>query len=195
MSASFPAVAPISPTASDIAELYCSLSARLERIVRLGLDASDVVVEDACQFAWDRLLRHRDQVRRDTALWWLARTAVREASKLLRRERRYVSLEAVVAAGTEGGVGRGTNNPEELVLQRERLDLLGQLPERQQQMVWLHALGLSYAEIAIQTESTMRTVERQLLRAKRAMRALDGVSPAPGAPPPAVHTRRSALAA
>lgn len=186
-------------SATDIAELYDTLSARLEQIVRLAVDASDALVEDACQFAWDQLVRHRHRVRRETALGWLARTAVREASKLLRRERRYLSLDEVVAVGGDRGFSGSYAGPEELVLQRERLDSVGRLPRRQQQMLWLHALGLSYAEIADHTESTVRTVERQLLRAKRAMRAADeplaGANPAPAAPRTAVRTRRSALAA
>jgi DNA-directed RNA polymerase specialized sigma24 family protein len=40
-----------------------------------------------------------------------------------------------------------------------------------QRLLWLHALGLTYAEIALYAGCTPRTVERQLLRAKRAMRA------------------------
>ncbi len=38
-------------------------------------------------------------------------------------------------------------------------------------MLWLHGIGLSYADIADSTGCTLRTVERQLLRAKRTMRA------------------------
>jgi DNA-directed RNA polymerase specialized sigma24 family protein len=55
--------------------------------------------------------------------------------------------------------------------QRERLAELRALPRRQQQMLWMHAFGLSYREIAVETKCTERTVERQLLRAKRAVRA------------------------
>ncbi|MBV8956985.1 MAG: sigma-70 region 4 domain-containing protein, partial [Solirubrobacterales bacterium] len=37
----------------------------------------------------------------------------------------------------------------------------------QQRILWLHALGLTYAEIADYEGCTLRTVERQLLRARR----------------------------
>jgi RNA polymerase sigma factor (sigma-70 family) len=47
--------------------------------------------------------------------------------------------------------------------------MLSRLPQRQRQMVWLHGAGLSYVEIAAATGCTRRTVERQLLRAKRAL--------------------------
>jgi RNA polymerase sigma factor (sigma-70 family) len=54
---------------------------------------------------------------------------------------------------------------------RERLASIRRLPQRQQQVLWLHALGLSYNEIARHTGCTTRTVERQLLRARRAVRS------------------------
>jgi DNA-directed RNA polymerase specialized sigma24 family protein len=49
---------------------------------------------------------------------------------------------------------------------RDRLAELRQLPERQQRLVWMHAAGLTYLEMAERTGDTRRTVERQLLRAK-----------------------------
>jgi RNA polymerase sigma factor (sigma-70 family) len=156
---------------TDVGELYRALSTRLEQIVRLGVGASEADVEDACQFAWDRLLEHRARVRRDTAFAWLAQIAVREARRLLGREARYLSLDATAAvAGDSGLRGDLSSIPEELILNRERLWSIGRLPERQQRMIWLHALGLSYAEIAVYTGCTARTVERQLLRAKRSLR-------------------------
>src|SRR5437588_11822956 len=78
----------------DVAELYARLARRLEHIVRLDVRAPDVVIEDACQFAWSRLLHHRDRVQHDTVTSWLARTAVHEALKLLRLDRRELSLQA-----------------------------------------------------------------------------------------------------
>ena len=59
-----------------------------------------------------------------------------------------------------------------LVEDRERLRLMRLLPERQQRILWLHALGLSYQEIAAYTGDTTRTVERQLLRGRARIRAL-----------------------
>src|SRR5690348_14955444 len=78
----------------DVGELYGLLARRLEQIVRLDVRAPDVVIEDACQFAWSRLLHHHDRVHRETVMSWLVRTAVHEALKLLRRGRRELSLES-----------------------------------------------------------------------------------------------------
>ena len=159
--------------ASDVGELYGLLATRLEHIVRLDVRAPDVVIEDACQFAWSRLLHHRHGVRRETVVSWLARTAVHEAFKLVRRDRRELSLETVAedAAATPALPSR---SPHELAECRERLAGIGRLPARQQRILWLHALGLSYAEIADHEACTLRTVERQLLRARRRISLGDG---------------------
>ncbi len=157
----------------DIGELYRALSARLEQIVRLDVRASDAVIEDACQFAWSRLVHHASRVRPESALSWLAKTAIHEAFKLIRRADRDCSLEVEVEQLGGAVLGfAGVRGPEEQVQDREQLALVGRLPERQQRLLWLHALGLNYAEIALQERCTQRTVERQLLRAKRTVRSL-----------------------
>ena len=156
--------------ATEIGELYRALSGRLEHIVRCDVRAPDPVIEDACQFAWSRLVHHAGHVRRESVLSWLAKTAIREAFKLTRRERRELSLEGAIELAGDGVPRSGVIGPDELIVCRERLDTIRSLPERQQRLLWLHALGLSYAEIATHTGCTERTVERQLLRAKRAIR-------------------------
>jgi RNA polymerase sigma factor (sigma-70 family) len=150
----------------DIGELYGLLARRLEQIVRLDVGAPDVVIEDACQVAWSRLLHHRDRVHRETVMSWLVRTAVREALRVLRRGRRELPLETTAEETMLGTQA----TPAQLIECRERLAELGRLPERQQRAVWLHALGLNYTEIAVYEGCTTRTVERQLLRARQAIR-------------------------
>ena len=151
--------------AGDVGELYGSLAGRLQQIVRLDVRAPDAVIEDACQVAWFRLLRHSHRVHRETVLAWLATTAAREALRLLRRDCRELSLDAEL----EHDGRQGT--PHELVERRERLREVERLPERQQRVVWLHAIGLSYAEIALTEGCTRRTVDRQLLRARQVLSA------------------------
>jgi RNA polymerase sigma factor (sigma-70 family) len=157
----------------DVGELYLALAARLEKLVRLYVRAPDQVIEDACQFAWSRLVHRGAAVRRDSAFQWLVRTAVREAVKLVRRERLEVSLEAMVDNASYQPLRPGTPAIQDLLEQRERLSAVGALPERQQRLVWLHALGLTYSEMAHHEGYTRRTVERQLLRAKHRMRELE----------------------
>jgi RNA polymerase sigma factor (sigma-70 family) len=150
----------------DVDELYRRLAPRLRQIVRTNVRAPEPVVEDACQIAWSRLIRDSERVRREAALSWLATTAVREASKLSRRDRRELSLDAELERTGELPFPSSAPGPAEVVELRERLGEVRQLPERQQRLVWMHAAGLTYVEMADRTGDSRRTVERQLLRAK-----------------------------
>jgi RNA polymerase sigma factor (sigma-70 family) len=158
----------------DLGELYAMLARRLEQIVRLDVRAPEPVIEEACQFAWTRLAYHRDRVRRDAALTWLAKTAIHEAFKLIRRGARELSLEATLESGGEMPSRASASAPDLLAEQRERLASVHRLPERQQRLVWLAALGLSYAEMAAHEGYTSRTVERQLVRARDSLRVANG---------------------
>jgi RNA polymerase sigma factor (sigma-70 family) len=152
--------------------------------VRLDVHASDQVIEDACQFAWARLVAHADGLRGTGTLTWLAKTAIREAFKLSRRDRRELSLEH--ALETDGDVlGPPGPAPDELIQAREQLASISLLPERQQRLLWLQGLGLSYREMAAHVHCSERTIERQLLRAKRGLRGMAAASTAAGATSPA----------
>src|SRR5438105_15185046 len=100
---------------ADVGQLYRVLAGPLERIVRLDVRAPDPVIEDACQFAWTRLVCHAERVHREAALSWLARTAVHEAFKLIGRDRREVSLEAMLDSGGESVFALPGPAPEEVV--------------------------------------------------------------------------------
>jgi RNA polymerase sigma factor (sigma-70 family) len=150
----------------DFDELYRLLAPRLRQIVRSDVRASETVIEDACQIAWSRLIRHADEVRREAALTWLATTAVREAFKLARRDQRELSLDAELERSGELPFPSREAGPAEVVELRDRLAELRRLPERQQRLMWMHAAGFTYVEMADRTGDSRRTVERQLLRAK-----------------------------
>jgi RNA polymerase sigma factor (sigma-70 family) len=154
-------------TVPEVGDLYVRLSTRLEHVVRRDVRAGDAVIEDACQFAWSRLLHRCHDVSRDSVLAWLAKVAVHEAYKLIRSEERNSSLDALDGHTIASRAPR----PDELAEQHERLAVIEQLPVRQQQLVWLKGLGLSYAELAREAGCTPRTVERQLLRARTTIRA------------------------
>ena len=168
-----PARAPDQGGVGDLGELYTALARPLERIVRLDVHASELVIEEACQFAWSRLAYHRDRVRREAALSWLAKTAVHEAFKLIRRGARELPLDASLEAGDDAAPRLSEAAPDEVVAQRQRLAAVRALPVRQQRLVWLHAAGFSYAEMASHEGYTLRTVERQLLRARTALRSAE----------------------
>jgi RNA polymerase sigma factor (sigma-70 family) len=165
--------ADVLPGAGDLAELYGQLSKRLERIVRRDVRAPEPVIEDACQFAWVTLVSHRDRVRRASTLPWLVKTAQHEAFKLVSREDRDHSLEAAVDTADDAPLRATAPDPAELAVAHDRLAQLGRLPARQQRLMWLQGFGLSYAEMGRQTGDTARTIERQLLRARQAVRGFE----------------------
>jgi RNA polymerase sigma factor (sigma-70 family) len=94
------------------------------------------------------------------------RTAIREALKQMRRDARALSLDELTE---DAGSPATPALLDELVEQRARLESIRILPERQQRLVWLQGLGMSYTEMAGETGTTRRTVERQLLRARRTL--------------------------
>jgi RNA polymerase sigma factor (sigma-70 family) len=156
----------LTSTGIDVGEIYVGNAARVRRLVRHSVRAPEPVIEDACQTAWTRLVRDRRRVCADKAVPWLVTTAVREAVRLIRRGSREVFLEELL---DEGGELHELAGPglEETAEHHARLDAVRLLPERQQRLVWLQALGWSYTEMAEQTGATTRTIDRQLVRARR----------------------------
>ncbi len=155
-------------SASDLAGLFTSHASHLRHTVRRVVGAPDEVVEDACQFAWSALIGRGGPGRTDATLSWLVTTAVREAAKLLERDSRELPLDEPLETVIEAPGG----GPHELLEARERIAALAALPERQRRLLWLHAVGLTYAEMAIHERCTRRAVERHLLRAKSSIRAI-----------------------
>lgn len=158
-----------------VADLYAGAAWSLRRLVASGVRAPEAVVEDACQVAWFRLVRDRERVGRDAAFGWLVRTATREAYRLTRREERDISLEALIDSeeGEEWEAMLGFDPTEDLTAHVTRTQSLRALPPRQQRLVWLAACGLRYEEMARATGDSERTVERQLVRARRALMDAD----------------------
>lgn len=148
-------------TLQGVAELYAAHAVSVRRLVQLRLSAPDALVEDACQVAWMRLVRHRARVRRESAARWLVQVAAREALRQMDARMREVPLEQL----------RDDEVPapdliEGLTESGARLGAVERLPDRQRRLVWLQGLGFSYAEMAGVTGDSRRTVERQLARAR-----------------------------
>lgn len=149
-------------TLQEVANLYAAQAIRVRRLVHLRLTAPDAVVEDACQVAWMRLVLHRSRVRRQTAASWLVRVAAREALRLMDLRDRDRPLEVL-----DDDPGRAPDLIDAFADSDVRRGAIDHLPERQRRLVWLQGLGFSYSEMAGVTGDSPRTVERQLLRAKR----------------------------
>ena len=157
----------ISDLSSSLADLYAELAPQLERIVNANVRASPPLLEEACQTAWTALVAERDSLTRGSELGWLATTATREALKLMRTQRRDLSLEQEQEEAGQLLELRFESGPERMVEMRERLAAVWRLPRRQQRLVMLQGFGYSYAEISAVTGDSCRTIDRQLVRARR----------------------------
>ena len=155
-----------------VAELYPQLAPQLRRILATTITAPDWLHEEACQTAWMSLLLHGDQVRAGSELSWLSTTAKRDALRTLRRERtgaRPASTVEPSAASDHAKVAAATPCPgtEHACELHERLASLTDLPDRVQRILLLHGFGYDYKEIARATGYSLRTVTRQITRARR----------------------------
>jgi RNA polymerase sigma factor (sigma-70 family) len=150
---------------TSLEELYRTHAGRVRRAVHgavRGVGAD--MVEDACQDAWPEMIRNLDRIQagEDRQLYaYVVTTAIRRGRKLARRERRTTAMEAELPNGLDVA---------ERVVVHEWLQL-ARASERQRRMLWLHALGFSYAEIAQATGGSTRTVDRQLQRGRRRLGA------------------------
>ncbi len=164
----------------DVEAIYASQATKVRRLVRHNVRAPEPLIEDACQTAWVRLVRDRGRVRPETAVAWLVTTAIREAIRLTRRAGREVSLEDLLDDAGELQELDRRPATDEVVECRLRLESLRLLTDRQQRFVWLQALGWSYTEMAQLTGATPRTIDRQLLRARRTLEIAPRVGPPSG---------------
>lgn len=150
-----------------LGQLYAELAPQLLRIVSSNLTAPEGVIEDACQMAWGSFLQARASIARGAELGWLVTTATRQALRQLRFLRNEVSYEEQREQSDLDARASLVPGPARTAELRERLAEIHQLPVRQQRMLWMHGVGYDYGEIAVLTGDSRRTVERQLLRAKR----------------------------
>jgi DNA-directed RNA polymerase specialized sigma24 family protein len=150
-----------------LADLYAELAPQLERIVSANVRATSTVLEEACQTAWAWLIAGRDSLTPGTELGWLATSATREALRLVRAQRRELSLEQEQEAEGELLELVLAPGPERVVEVRERLAEVQRLPPRQQRLVMLQGFGYRYSEISAVTGDSCRTIDRQLIRARR----------------------------
>jgi RNA polymerase sigma factor (sigma-70 family) len=150
-----------------LADLYTDLAPQLERIVSANVRASSTVLEEACQTAWAWLIAEHDSLTPGTELGWLATTATREALRLVRAQRRDLSLEQEQDAEGELLELVFEPGPERVIEVRERLAEVRQLSPRQHRLVMLQGFGYRYSEISAVTGDSSRTIDRQLLRARR----------------------------
>jgi RNA polymerase sigma factor (sigma-70 family) len=147
--------------------LFEEHSARLLNAVRTRVAADDTIIQDACTFAWMTVWRRVDvDLDAPTLFGYLYVTAVREAWRLAREQTAsLIDVSEIDAPSNERASA-------DVISDRDAIALIGQLPERQAQVITLAALGYSREEMATILGWTVRTVDRQLGRARDTLRKL-----------------------
>jgi RNA polymerase sigma factor (sigma-70 family) len=176
------AMSELPPLRGDEAELIRSYTPALERRLAWMVNTSAANREDAIAFAWTVFLRRQP----DRAGPWrayLATIARNEAIALDRRDRDHDTLtrgsesdHPVPIAADRAPPERPIADPHDGYTQRLELSdavaLLAQLPERPRQVAFLRAHGLPWPEIQELTGLTRTQLNRQLVRANRALEQL-----------------------
>ena len=112
--------------------------------------APEHLVDEACSFAWERLLTHQPD--RERVAGWLWKTALRKAWRLEQFEAREAELTT-----RRAGACSPIETRHRLL---EALGALADLRPRQRRLVGLQAAGHTYDEIAARTGESWRTVDR-----------------------------------
>ena len=155
----------------DEEALYRAHHTRLLRLVARDVPARAQVIEDARGFAWAEL--HARQPERTSIVGWLRIVARREAIRLAQCDRVTVLMSAIDPDGLTDP-GRSTSCPRGGAVEHgealEALALLAGLPERKRTFLAAKVAGCSYDEIAAELNVSWLTVNRQLVRARAALR-------------------------
>jgi len=158
-----------------LSTLYGQHAAKVKHLVARQAGGD---VEDACQTAWERLLRHEEvDLQGRGVINWLVITAAREAWKRS-SHKRELSFEALRGEDDEAELFEPVGiapDPLTVVLERDNTRRrLARLTDREREFLAGQVLGLTYTEIAQAIGSSTRTAERQILRARRKLGPLDG---------------------
>ncbi len=169
----------IPPQQGDEEALFERYELRLRRATAFSVRTSPGIVDDACAFAWTRLLTH--QPRRATVFPYLRTVARNEALRLDALARSHVPLGHGLERDDQAGIHaigvpeppgrrRTAETSQGLLELRERLQ---SLPPREREAVFLRAAGWRYAEMAERLGMSYTRVNRLLTRADARMREMD----------------------
>jgi RNA polymerase sigma factor (sigma-70 family) len=162
----------------DEAALFSEHHERLVRTVRRSVSAPTALIEDACGWACEQLVRTQPE-RGPRVFGWLRTVAVHEAYRLSKLQRREAELEELVRRQVDDSAAEGW---EQFIPGRtdlaahlhamEALEALASLPVRQRRYLTLLVGGHRYTEIAQLTGATYTNVNKHLAKARTSIRAM-----------------------
>jgi DNA-directed RNA polymerase specialized sigma24 family protein len=161
----------------QIGAFYSRQASLLRRIVATRVLADAHTIDDACAHAWERLSADPGIDLDRGGLAWLAKVAIREGWRLTAIAGRECPAVAFTAGSEEADCGRWEEarpGVDEDALARaehdDRLKAFQALKCRERRDLFLQALGYSYDEIAVMTESSYTAVNRRLAEGRAQLR-------------------------
>ena len=161
----------IPPQQGDEQALYARYAERLRRLTQLSVRTSPENVDDACAFAWSRLLIN--QPRRETVFPWLREVARNEAIRLDGVSRRFLAVDEDRTWSEVPQLVPNRGDVDQIHGMIELGERLEELPPRQREMLLLHAAGWTYGEIGTRLGVSKSRVDQLMKRASVRMRELD----------------------
>jgi DNA-directed RNA polymerase specialized sigma24 family protein len=158
-----------------LAAFYEEHHGRVRRIVASRVNADSHTIEDACAFAWTRLVADEQIVLDRRALCWLTTAASREGWRLTSLVQREAPASGAAARSDHGhappadDAGSGDETLARIE-HRERVRIFRTLRCRERRELFLHAIGYRYDEIAAMTGSTYTAVNRRLVEGRAQLR-------------------------
>lgn len=150
-----------------LVQRYAGLAYRVAYRLLADHHHAQDIAQESLTAAWQHLPRFRAEASFST---WLYRMVTRRALNHLTRGRIPVSADLLAEIGDDDGPARRT----ERNLTRDAvLDAVAALPQAQRIVIVLHQFeGLSYAETAAVTHSSVPSVRSHLFRARRTLASI-----------------------
>lgn len=161
----------IRPQQGDEHELFVKYSERLRRMTRFAINTTPEIVDDACAFAWMKLVSNQPE--RETVFAWLRAVARNRALELDRMERSglEISLDAGNRADHLARATRGRIEVAQGMLElRDRLEALS---PRQREIVVLNAAGWRYSDLGERFGVSSRRIDQILATARMKIREME----------------------
>ena len=159
---------PTPPQHGDEEELFQRYADRLRRVTQVSVNTSREIVDDACAFAWMKLITN--QPRRETVFAWLRTVARNEAIRLDGIARGVTSIDHSGGPPDPPASRSRIETTHEMLELRERLE---ELPAREREVVLLQAAGWRYQELAEFLEVSDTRINQLFARASARMREMD----------------------
>lgn len=150
---------PLRLLRGDESDLFETYNSRLRTSVYRAVNVSEAIVDDACSYAWEELLRI--QPRRDVIFRWLRTTAIREAWRL--RDRTERDLLSHTPEDYHPGLSDKTIT---VTYAHELVDMIRSLPPHQARILMMIALGHRHRDISARLGISTRSVRKAVRRAR-----------------------------